>query len=260
MKIIYLLPPSEGKNAWWDVWKEKLSFLFKKPLEIAVNVSEKDLKCKGKRYEEGIRLNTSLLNSLWQASTSKLPLRSGSHLSWEEREAAVSSSPQGEELRWGKIELLPAISRYSWVMYNAINYEWMSVSGKKYFEDNFFILSGMYWLVRPLDIIWNYKLPIETKGLYEYWGNTITQALDDVQADYIVDMLPLSYAKVIDWKNLKTSVIKINFLHNKDWELKKITHGVKKVKGEYIKNICEQGFTDITKRDSISWEIDIISQ
>jgi len=71
-------------------------------------------------------------------------------------------------------------------------------------------------------------------------------------------MLPGSYVKMIDWKELKTKVIVVNFLHHKNGKLKKITHGVKKVKGEYIKNICEHGFTDISKRDTDSQKIDII--
>lgn len=219
MKIIYLLPPSEGKNSWWNNGTEKLSFNFKKPFEIAINASEKDLKCKDKRYQEGIELNKNIQTS----------------------------------------EKLPAIERYSWVMYNAIDYHWMSDMWANYFASNFLILSGMYWLVKPGDMIGNYKLPIETKGLYKYWWDQITNALNSLNADYIVDLLPGSYAKMIDWKQLKTKVIRVNFLHTKDWKLKKITHGVKKVKGEYIKNICEHGFTDISKRDTTSNTLNIIS-
>ena len=200
MKIIYLLPPSEGKNSWWNNATEKLSFDFKKPFEIAVDATEKDLKCKDKRYEEGIQLNKNI----------------------------------------EKWEILPAIERYSWVMYKAIDYTWMSGVWKNYFEDNFLILSGMYGILLPQDRIWNYKLPIETKWLYKYWGNKITAKLDLLHADYIVDLLPGSYAKMIDWENLVTKNIKINFLHNKDGALKKVTHGVKKIKWEYIKELCQR--------------------
>jgi len=205
MKIIYLLPPSEGKNAHWTSESESLSFIFKKPLDIAVNATEKDLKCTGKRYEEGIQLNKNISTS----------------------------------------ELLPAIERYSWVMYNAIDYWKMTQSWKKYFEDNFLILSGMYGLVLPLDTIWNYKLPIETKWLYKYWWDQITHTLNALGTDYIVDMLPWSYSKMIDWKNINSQIIRVNFMHTKDGEIKKITHWVKKVKWEYVKNICESWIENI---------------
>ena len=199
MKIIYLLPPSEGKNMWWASWNESLSFVFKKPLSIAENASEKDLKCKDKRYEQGIDLNKNIANS----------------------------------------QLLPAIERYSGVMYNAIDYVWMSKEWKAYFEDTFKILSGMYGILSPLDTIGNYKLPIETKGLYTFWWEQITEALNDLEADYIVDMLPGSYGKMIHWKNLNATTIRINFLQDTQGELKKITHWVKKVKWAYIKKLCE---------------------
>lgn len=72
MKIIYLLPPSEGKNCVQPHpqplsceergTEESLSFLFEKPVEIALNASEKDLKCTGKRYQEGMEMNRDLVN------------------------------------------------------------------------------------------------------------------------------------------------------------------------------------------------------
>jgi hypothetical protein len=46
MKILFLIPPSEGKNSLADYYDEELSFRFRKPLEIAHNATEKDLKCK----------------------------------------------------------------------------------------------------------------------------------------------------------------------------------------------------------------------
>ncbi len=67
---IYLLPPSEGKNAKphpqplsYQERGERLSFSFEKPRNIATHATQKDLKCQGKRYEEGIELNTSLCHS-----------------------------------------------------------------------------------------------------------------------------------------------------------------------------------------------------
>ncbi len=209
MKLIYLLPPSEGKNPWWSEWHEDLSFVFQRPYDIAVNATEKDLKCKWDRYQEGIELNKNIENSC----------------------------------------LLPAIERYIWVMYNAIAYDSMSKQWRDYFDRNFIVLSGMYGLVKPQDTIWNYKLPIETKWLYKFWWDQITQTLDSLQADYIIDMLPGSYAKTIDWKNIRTPYVRINFLTERDEELKKITHGVKKVKWEYIHWLCNSLLQDISDLD-----------
>lgn len=207
MKILFLLPPSEGKNIGWEYKKEELSFVFDKPTEIANNATEKDLKCKWDRYNEGIELN--------------------------------------KKINYWLFDL--AINRYSWVMYNAIDYKWMNNIWKEFFEDNFVVFSGMYWIVKPWDKIWNYKLPIETKWLYKFWWDKITNTLNKLNLELIVNLLPWSYTKMLDFKNLNSKIININFLTEKDWKIVKISHWVKKIKGQWIKDICENQITDYNK-------------
>ena len=211
--IIFLLPPSEGKNSWWYIWKQDLSFRFNKPIDIASKATEKDLKCTGARFFQWIKLNKSIENK--------------------------------EKL------LLPAIERYSWVMFKAIDYSDMNTDEKIFFQNKFLILSGMYGVLRPLDLIGNYKLPIETKGLYEFWWTQMLQIFNDLQPHYVVNLLPISYAKLILWKNKtqstifnekrKFTVININFLKA---EGSKISHWVKKVKGKWIQDICNKKISD----------------
>lgn len=223
MKILFLLPPSEWKNSENKYKSEDLSFNLEKPLEIAFWVTEKDLKCSGDRYKEGIELNKNIEKS----------------------------------------ETIEVIERYSWVMFNSIDYFWMSQIWKKFFEDNFLIFSWMYWLVKPLDKIWNYKLPIESKWLYQYWWDTIPDEINKLNADYIINLLPISYAKLIGlWTNCNRhkkkldrildswiKIININFL-KADW--KKISHWVKKIKWEWIKWICEKNISDYKE---FWWEV-----
>lgn len=223
MKILFLLPPSEWKQSHNKHSHEKLSFNFEKPFDIAINACEKDLKCKGDRYLEWIELNKNTNN-------------------------------------WDYIE---AIHRYSGVMYKAINYDLMDIQAKNFFEQHFLIFSGMYWIVRPLDKIWNYKLPIETKWLYQYWWNIIPKTITELKPDFIVNLLPISYAKMI-WEytncnrhkkkkemilNSWTKIINVAFVKS-DW--KKISHWVKKIRWEWIKNICKNNITDYRQ---FGWEI-----
>ncbi len=232
--IIFLIPPSEGKNNWWDYEKENVSFNIQKPCNIAINATEKDLKCTWKRFEEWINLNKSLCNN------------------------------QQEEYQ-------EAIKRYSWVMYNNIDYE--NIENKSFFDNHFYILSWMYGIVKPKDIIWNYKLPIETKWLYDYFWDIIPWEIKKKKIDYIVNLLPISYAKLIwEWTNCSkhkkkkqsildawTKIINVNF-YKQDW--KKISHWVKKVKWEWIKNICNNKITDYKNfwwkiTENNDWTIDI---
>lgn len=209
MKILFLLPPSEGKNTEWTPGEEQLSYVFDKPSEIAKNVTEKDLKCTWNRFEEGLQLNRELCSSL--------PFVEG-----------------------GTVQITKAMNRYTWVMFNAIDYSGMNDSGREYFENHFMILSGMYGIVKPSDMIGNYKLPIESKGLVKYWKENITETLNNSWVEYIVNLLPLSYMKMIDFKILVPQLVNINFQTEKNGKIVKISHWVKKIKGQWIKNICEQ--------------------
>ena len=167
------------------------------PYSIAVSATEKDLKCTWKRYEEWITLNKS-----------------------------VNSWP-----------IMKAIERYTWVMFSAIDFESMSEQWKEAFETTIGIISWMYWLVAPDDYIANYKLPIGTKWLKEFWKETITKQLQ--WEDIIIDLLPQAHKKVIDFAFLKdhwTRVIQCDFYS----EWKKLAHWVKPVKGYRIRTLCEQ--------------------
>lgn len=201
MKLLFLLPPSEGKNKESLFDSELLSFSFDKPSQIAQNATPKDLKCQWTRYEEGIELNSS-----------------------------ITSQKTNQ-----------AIDRYSGVMYNAINYADMNQGGKQYFQEKFLIFSGLYGAVKITDRIANYKLPIETKGLVKYWWDSITEILNNTEADYIVDLLPWAYAKMMNKKKLNKPIVEIAFLKP---DGKKISHGVKKIKWEWIHNICNNQITN----------------
>jgi hypothetical protein len=50
MKFLFLIPPSEAKNPGGDIDIEKLTYVFKKPIQIAEKATMNDLKCQGHRY------------------------------------------------------------------------------------------------------------------------------------------------------------------------------------------------------------------
>ena len=197
MKIIYLLPPSESKNDLWIFFKEDTTFNLKKPFEIIQKLTPKDLKCFDNRFLEAINLNKNI---------EKWPFNY-------------------------------AISRYNWIMYKNIDYINLSQKWQKYFDKNFLILSWMYGILKPKDIIWNYKLPVESIWISTFWKKIITELISNINCDYVVDLLPLSYKKMIDFKSLPQKIIQINFIEKNS--TKKVSHGVKNIKWQYIKYLCE---------------------
>ncbi|NCO31729.1 YaaA family protein [bacterium] len=53
---------------------------------------------------------------------------------------------------------------------------------------------------------------METKSLLKYWDNKIVKILKTIDCDFIVDLLPESYKKMIDFKKLDSKIIEVNFL------------------------------------------------
>jgi uncharacterized protein len=202
MRLVYLIPPSEGKRDGGDNLPLSRSFELPIPSKILKSAKEKDLKCIGRRFAEAKELNKNIL--------------SGS--------------------------TLPAIDRYDGVMYSAIGYESMSCDAKSCFDDSVLIVSGLFGVLRPYDRIPNYKLPIEAKWLAAYWKPKVTKLLASMKDDVVfVDLLPLSYRKMVDWEKVGRYVT-IDFV---DTERNRLWHDVKPVKGKWLRNAMEKGILSI---------------
>ncbi|WON77616.1 peroxide stress protein YaaA [Serratia sp. UGAL515B_01] len=104
------------------------------------------------------------------------------------------------------------------------------------------MLSGLYGVLRPLDLMMPYRLEmglkLETqkgKDLYSFWGNRITQklneALEQQGDDVIVNLASDEYFKSVVTTKLKGSLIKPVFLDEKNGKYKVISFYAKKARG-----------------------------
>ena len=108
------------------------------------------------------------------------------------------------------------------------------------------ILSGLYGLLKPLDLIQPYRLemgrPLETRGaknLYEFWRSTITKELNQTQDDVLVNLASNEYFKVIDKKMLGKQIISPVFKDEKNGTYKIISFFAKKARGTMARFIIE---------------------
>ncbi|WP_367770972.1 peroxide stress protein YaaA [Flavobacterium sp. WC2421] len=115
-------------------------------------------------------------------------------------------------------------------------------------QDSLRILSGLYGLLKPLDLMQAYrlemgtKLPIgESKNLYEYWKTTITKALNKElkKGDLFINLASNEYFSAIDVKALKVPVITPDFKDYKDGKLKIISFFAKKARGMMVRYIID---------------------
>lgn len=121
-------------------------------------------------------------------------------------------------------------------------YEGLSVSDFtekdiEFAQDHLRILSGIYGLLRPLDMIKPYRLEMGTKiGLYEFWGDKLTKELGD---DVVINLASEEYFKAIKPKK----VINVTFYEMKNGKPKIIALFAKKARGMMARYIIKHKVT-----------------
>lgn len=125
------------------------------------------------------------------------------------------------------------------------------------------ILSGLYGLLKPLDLIQAYrlemgtKLPIEkSKNLYEFWKESITKQINaELENDELfVNLASNEYFDAIDIKKLKTPVITPEFKDYKDGKLKIISFFAKKARGLMVRYIIDNNCESIEDLKGFNYE------
>jgi len=141
-------------------------------------------------------------------------------------------------------------------VYTGLDAPSMSVADLQWAQDHLRILSGLYGLLRPLDLMQAYRLEMGTKlangrgkDLYQFWGSKITDALNQHQADeslpVLVNLASNEYFKSVQSKQLAAEVITPVF---KDWKgdkYKIISFYAKKARGLMVSYIIRQRLTDV---------------
>ena len=130
-------------------------------------------------------------------------------------------------------------------------------------QDSLRILSGMYGILRPLDLIQPYRLEMGTsigidrkKNLYEVWENRITKYLNDEleKGELFINLASHEYFKVIGTKKLKVPVITPVFKDFKNGELKIISFFAKKARGAMVRFINDNEVDTIERLKAFDYE------
>ena len=117
-----------------------------------------------------------------------------------------------------------------------------------YAQTHLRILSGLYGLLRPLDLMQAYRLEMGTqlkvgrkKNLYEFWKKDITEALNNEldEGELFINLASNEYFGAIDTKKLKVPVIAPVFKDWKNDKLKIISFFAKKARGSMVRYILD---------------------
>ncbi len=116
------------------------------------------------------------------------------------------------------------------------------------------IISGLYGLIKPLDLIQAYRLEMGTKlafdsnkNLYDFWRKKISEQLNSelYENELVLNLASNEYFKAIDGKVIKSEIYSANFKQLKNGEYKTIAIFSKKARGMMTRFIIDNKISDI---------------
>ena len=132
-----------------------------------------------------------------------------------------------------------------------------------YMQSTVRIISGLYGLLKPLDLIQPYRLEMGTKlsfdknkNLYDYWRSRITQQLNSELSENepVLNLASNEYFKAIDSKVISSEIYSANFKQLKDGNYKTIAIFSKKARGMMTRFIVDNNITEISDIKSFDYD------
>ncbi|KFF16903.1 peroxide stress protein YaaA [Flavobacterium hydatis] len=157
----------------------------------------------------------------------------------------------------------PAIFTFDGDVYTGLDAYTIPVEKLDVLQDKLRILSGLYGILKPLDLIQAYrlemgtKLPIgEAKNLYEFWKETVTKTLNKElkKGELFVNLASNEYFSAVDVKALKVPVITPDFKDYKNGKLKIISFFAKKARGMMVRYIIDTNAETIDDLKGFNYE------
>jgi uncharacterized protein len=138
---------------------------------------------------------------------------------------------------WPTAPQKQAILAYMGDVYEGLNAADFKEKDLEFAQEHLFMLSGLYGLLRPLDLIKPYRLEMSTKiGLYDFWGDKLTKLLGD---DIVINLASEEYSKAVKPKN----IIHVSFYEMKNGKPKIIALFAKKARGMMARYIIKNKIT-----------------
>ena len=157
-----------------------------------------------------------------------------------------------------------AVFAFSGDVYIGLDVQSLSPIQIEVLQDKLRILSGLYGVLKPLDLIQPYRLEMGTKlkvgqyiDLYQFWKSNVTHQLNDelTENETLNNLASQEYFKVIDTNILKVkNIITPEFKDYKNGELKMISFFAKKARGMMVRYIVQNHIETIEDLKGFNYE------
>lgn len=137
-------------------------------------------------------------------------------------------------------------------VYTGLDAETMTEEDVAYAQNHLRILSGLYGVLKPLDLMQPYRLEMgvkldnpKGKNLYEFWGSILRDSLaEELQGGVLINLASNEYFKAIEAKKLNTRIITPVFKDWKNGQYKIISFYAKKARGLMSRYVIDHKLTD----------------
>lgn len=170
-------------------------------------------------------------------------------------------SPQLAELNYKRYQAFelplteknahPALFTFKGDVYDNMAVAHYSADDLAFAQAHVRMLSGLYGVLRPLDLMHPYRLEMGTKlktsrgeTLYKFWGARIADMLNREKPSVIINLASQEYFKAVSAKGLKAPVVNIDFKHTKGGTTKTIGLMAKRARGLMADYIIKNRLTD----------------
>ena len=158
---------------------------------------------------------------------------------------------------WNTKDVGQALFMFKGDVYQALKAETLTSDELDFAQENLRIVSGLYGLLKPKDLIYPYRLEMGTKlitksgnNLYEFWEDSLFQLLlsELRNREEIINLASNEYSKALQLSKFDNSVVTPVFKDFKNGKLKVISFYAKKARGEMLNFIIKN---KIKKADNL---------
>ena len=158
---------------------------------------------------------------------------------------------QNWSLPFNKTNSSPAIYSFSGDVYEGLDAYSLEEEDVKFAQRNLLILSGLYGILKPLDLIQPYRLEMgrklkyeSHKNLYSFWNDKISLYLNNIKDKVIINLASNEYFNVVNKEKISKKIISPIFKDEKNGKFKIISFYAKKARGLMANYIIKNKIDD----------------
>jgi len=139
----------------------------------------------------------------------------------------------------------PAILQFQGDVFQGLQLDSYGSKEYNHLSKHLGILSGMYGILSPFDLMHPYRLEMGTrikvgdkKNLYQYWGNRITDELNKrmsaVKAKHLLNLASDEYAKSVVLSEIQGTIVTVDFREYRSAKWKVVSYNAKRARGAML--------------------------